>query len=178
MIPIILRYGIVAGIIVSVPMLVHFLRLSPEDKDIDWGMLVAYTTMVVALTAVFLGVKRYRDRALGEVIRFLPALGLGLAISAVASILYGVAWEIFLAYGKFDFVAFYSKLILDEAQGKDAAAVAEAVRQAEWFRQVYAKPLQRFAFTVIEIFPVGVVISLISAAVLRNSRILPARATA
>jgi hypothetical protein len=32
------------------------------------------------------------------------------------------------------------------------------------------------AITFIEIFPVGVLISLISAAVLRNSRVLPARA--
>ena len=57
------------------------------------GMLLGYLTMIVALTAVFLGVKAYRDKVLGGVIRFLPALGVGLGISAVASIMYVIAWE-------------------------------------------------------------------------------------
>jgi hypothetical protein len=43
------------------------------------------------------------------------------------------------------------------------------------FRQQYANPLFRLPVTFIEIFPVGLVVSLISAALLRNSRFLPAQ---
>ena len=70
-------------------------------------MLLTYLVMIVALTAVFLGVKAYRDKVLGGVIRFLPALGVGLGISAVACILYVIAWEISMAYSSFDFITFY-----------------------------------------------------------------------
>jgi hypothetical protein len=40
---------------------------------------------------------------------------------------------------------------------------------------MYSNPLYRLPITFVEMFPVGVLISLISAAVLRNSRVLPAR---
>lgn len=44
------------------------------------------------------------------------------------------------------------------------------------FRRQYANPLFRMPVAFVEIFPVGVLVSLISAALLRNSRFLPARA--
>jgi len=164
MIRIISVYGLVAGIIVTTPMLWHWLRLQPGDEPFG-SMLVGYLTMIVALTMVFLGVKRHRDRALGGVIRFLPAFGVGLAISTVASALYVIAWEICLSFGSFDFVAHYSKVMIDAGQAA----------QAESFRTMYANPLIRVSMTFAEIFPVGILISAISAAVLRNSRALPAR---
>ena len=58
--------------------------------------------MLLAFTMVFVGIKHYRDKALGGVIRFLPALGVGLGISAVASLFWVVGWELTLATG-FDF---------------------------------------------------------------------------
>jgi hypothetical protein len=164
MIRIISVYGLVAGIIVTTPMLWHWLRLQPGDQPFG-SLFVGYLTMIVALTMVFLGIKRHRDRALGGVIRFLPAFGIGLAISTVASLLYVIAWEIALAFGSFDFVAYYSKILIDAGQAAEA----------ESFRTMYANPLIRLSMTFVEIFPVGLLISAISAAILRNSRVLPAR---
>ncbi len=85
------------------------------------GMLLGYLTMIVALTAVFLGVKAYRDKVLGGAIRFLPAFGVGLGISAVASIIYVIAWEISMAYSSFDFIAFYKAYMVDAAKAKGAS---------------------------------------------------------
>ncbi len=176
MIRIILQFGVIAGLIVALPMLFHWLSLKPGDQPYMDGLLLGYLIMCVALTAVFLGIKRYRDRVLGGAIRFLPALGVGLAISAVASVFYVVGWEICMAFGSFDFAAHYSTAILEAARNQGEAAVQEAVKQVESFKELYTNPVTRMSFTFIEIFPVGVLISLISAAVLRNSRVLPARA--
>lgn len=175
MIRVILIYGVAAGLIVTVPMLLHWLSLKPDDKPFMDGLVLGYLIMIVALTAVFLGIKRYRDKVLGGAIRFLPALGVGLAISAMASVFYVIGWEICMAYGSFDFMTFYSNSLIEEARGKDAAAMQEAVRQVESFKAMFANPGARMALVFMEIFPVGLVISLISAAVLRNSRVLPAR---
>ncbi|HMA49355.1 MAG TPA: VOC family protein, partial [Magnetospirillaceae bacterium] len=46
------------------------------------------------------------------------------------------------------------------------------------FRRNYANPLYRMTETFTEIFPVGVLVSLICAGLLRNSRFLPARSVA
>lgn len=164
MIRILSLHGVIAGLVVATPMLWQWLTLKPGENPFA-SVFVGYLTMIVALTMVFLGIKRHRDRALGGVIRFLPAFGLGLAISTVASVFYVVAWEICLAFGPFDFVEWYSKFLIDSGKAADV----------EPFRKTYANPLLRVALTFAEIFPVGVLISAISAAVLRKSWVLPAR---
>jgi hypothetical protein len=178
MISLIARYGIVAGLIVVIPMLWNFwLGLGPGDTP-EHSMLFGYLTMLVALTAVFIGVKRYRDKLLGGAIRFLPALGIGLGISAVASIFYVIGWEVCMAFSGFDFIEHYKTMMIESAKASHPtpAELQQAIADAESFAKNYVNPLYRMPFTFIEIFPVGVLISLISAAVLRNSRVLPARA--
>jgi len=178
MIALILRYGFVAGLIVGTPMVWRMLAAEPgATEEPVSGMLLGYLTMIVALTAVFLGVKAYRDKVLGGAIRFLPALGIGLGISAVASIMYVIAWEISMAYSSFDFIAFYKAFMVNSAKAKGAsgAELNQAIADAESFATMYKNPLYRMPMTFIEMFPVGVLISLITAAILRNSRVLPAQ---
>ena len=173
----ILRYGFIAGLIIGIPMVWWVLTLKAGDTELA-GMLVTYLVMIVALTAVFLGIKAYRDKVLGGVIRFLPALGVGLGISAVASVLYVTAWEVSTAFSSFDFLTHYKAYLLDAARAKGAtgAELNQAIADAESFAEIYMNPLYRLPMIFIEMFPVGVLISLISAAVLRNPRVLPARA--
>jgi hypothetical protein len=179
MIGIIIRYGIVAGLIVAIPMMWRMLSAEPGDANPLGGMLVGYLTMLVALTAVFLGIKQYRDRVLGGAIRFLPAFGLGLGISVVACLLYVIGWEVSMAYSDFDFTAWYANYMVEAARSAGATPeqLAKAAADAKEFSESYRNPLVRIPFTFIEMFPVGVLVSLISALVLRNSRVLPARAT-
>jgi Protein of unknown function (DUF4199) len=174
MLNLIVRYGVIAGLIIGVPMMWRMLSAKPGEVPVV-GMLVTYLVMIVALSAVFIGIKAYRDKVLGGVIRFLPALGVGLGISAVASIVYATAWEISSAYSSFDFIAFYKTYMVDAAKGGSPAEVNQAIANAEEFEKMYRNPLYRVPMVFVEMFPVGVLISLISAAVLRNPRVLPAR---
>jgi hypothetical protein len=173
MIRLIVFYGVIAGLIVGIPM-VTMMMLSPKAMP---GVFIGYLTMIVALTAVFIGVKHYRDKVLGGAIRFLPALLVGLGISAVASLIYAIAWEISLAFSGFDIAEWYAKWVVDEARAKGTtgAELQKVMADAQGFVESYKNPLYRVPMTFIEMFPVGVLISLISAAVLRNSRVLPAR---
>ena len=87
-------------------------------------------------------------------------------------------WEVSSAYSAFDFVAYYKAYMVESVQAKGAtpAEVAKAVEQAAEFEKMYRNPMYRVPMVFVEMFPVGVLISLISAAILRNSRVLPARA--
>ena len=123
-------------------------------------------------------VKAYRDKVLGGVIRFLPALGVGLGHQRRRqSIIYVIAWEVSMAYSSFDFIAFYKAYLVDAAKAKGAsgAELNQAIADAESFATMYMNPLYRMPMTFIEMFPVGLLISLITAAILRNSRVLPAQ---
>jgi hypothetical protein len=178
---VIIRYGIIAGLIVALPWVWIMARL-PTGASLDdvGGMVQGYIIMIVGLTMVFLGIKHYRDRVLGGVIRFGQAFLVGLGITVVASIFYVVGWEIASAISHFDFANAYAQSMIEaaRAKGANAAELAKASADAADFTRMYANPMFRLPMVFIEIFPVGLLVSLISAAVLRNSRILPARASA
>ncbi|MBP2160139.1 MULTISPECIES: DUF4199 domain-containing protein [Asticcacaulis] len=172
----ILSYGAIAGIIVGLPMFLMTVSLKGHPPA-PWGMVIGYTTMLVALSTVFIAVKRHRDAELGGVIKFWPAFGLGLGISIVAGILYVLTWEAAQAVSGIDFAGDYSRELIEaqKAKGIGGAELARFTAEMEAFRTNYANPLWRLPMTFAEIFPVGILVSLVSAALLRNSRFLPAR---
>lgn len=172
---IILIFGAAAGLIVAVPM--DLMLANAEHGSAATSMFTGYLIMLLALSLVFFGVKRLRDRELGGAIRFVPALLAGLGISAVAGVIYVIGWEITLAATDFAFIDSYSNASIEaaRAKGSSAAEIETVVAQMDEFRRQYANPFIRLPMTFIEIFPVGLLVSLISAALLRNSRFLPAR---
>jgi len=176
MLRLILRYGVIAGLIVGVPMfsLTVFGRNAGLEK---YGYLIGYTTMLIALSTIFIAIKNRRDTVLGGVIRFWPALGIGLGISFVAGIFYVLSWELAVDLTHLDFASSYAQAMIDAAKAKGLTgdALAKAVADAEQFKVNYANPFYRLPMTFIEIFPVGVLVSLVSAALLRNSRFLAVR---
>jgi hypothetical protein len=172
----ILIHGTIAGLIVGTILSALVVTVG-EQMGGPAGMAVGYLSMLVALSAIFVAIKQRRDRDLGGVIRFWPAFGMGVAISAVAGVLYVLCWEITQAVTGFDFASFYADYLVDQAReaGATGAALEPAKADAEAFRVSYANPLWRLPMSFSEIFPVGVLVSLVSAALLRNSRFMPAR---
>ncbi|KRE87086.1 hypothetical protein ASG75_02750 [Rhodanobacter sp. Soil772] len=172
----ILKYGVIAGLVVGGFELVTFTAFSGMPP-LKYGMLIGYTTMLIALSAVFVGIKRHRDVDRGGVIGFWPAFGVGLGVSFIAGIFYVAAWEAVQAITHMDFATSYSDAIIASEQAKGASAEALAKLSADMaaFKVQYANPLFRLPMVFAEIFPVGVLVSLVSAGLLRNSRFLPAR---
>lgn len=172
----ILKYGIVAGLIVGIPMVIITIAMK-DHPPTAWGMAIGYLTMLIAFSTVFLAIKRKRDVEQGGVIRFWPALGLGLGISVVASIIYVLFWEATLATTGMDFIGAYTETLIEEQKAKGASAetIAALATEMKTFAANYANPLFRMPLTFTEIFPIGVLVSLVSAGLLRNSRFLPAQ---
>lgn len=172
----IFSFGVVAGVIVAIPTfgLTVMLKDHPPEQI---GMLIGYTTMLVALSAIFVAIKRQRDVDGGGVIGFWPALAVGLGVSVIAGIFYCLAWEAALAVTGMDFGAEYARQSIDaeKAKGVTGAALAKLTAEMEVFKAQYANPLYRVPMTFSEIFPVGVLVSVVSAGLLRNSRFLPIR---
>lgn len=173
----VIRYGTAAGVVVGGLMLLTVGLLPMQHGAL--GMAIGYATMLIALSAVFVGIKRYRDAAGGGVIGFWRAFGLGLAISAVAGMFYVAAWEVTQALFLSDFMENYTASTLAKAQADGASAAELARMRAEMaaLAAQYRNPLFRLPITFAEIFPVGVLVSMISAAMLRNPRVLPATRT-
>jgi uncharacterized protein DUF4199 len=174
----ILTYGTIAGLIVGIALSAVVIGFSGSHGSN--GMVIGYTIMLVGLSTIFVAVKRYRDVDLGGVIGFWQALGMGLGISVVAGIFYVAAWDMACAITGTDFAGSYTAALIAQkkAAGVGGAALAKFIAEMNTFKVQYANPLYRWPMTFVEIFPVGVLVSLISAGLLRNSRFLPARKVA
>lgn len=171
-----LIYGGIAGLVVITVLLLGITVLKHESFiSTEW---FGYLTMLVALSMIFLGVKRYRDTEKGGVIRFLPALAMGLGIAVVAGVIYVVVWEIYLAASGYHFMDAYVAGIIaaDKAKGMSGTALAAKIAELDAMKTNYANPLFRVPMTFLEIFPVGLIVAVLSAAVLRFPKVLPARA--
>jgi len=168
---IIFTYGLISGVVIIFGILGTIMMSGTHSV---W---LGYLIMLVSLSSILVGVKQYRDRDLGGAIKFGKALLMGLGIALVASIAYVLIWEAYLALTHYTFMDQYinATLAAKRAAGVTGADYQRAVAQMETLRQQYANPLFRMPMTFIEIFPVGLLIALISAALLRNPRFLPAR---
>jgi hypothetical protein len=175
----ILIFGTIAGLIVGTPMVAMMLFWHRPDP-VGGSLFFGYAVMVIALSAVFVGVKSYRDKVRGGIIKFLPALGVGLGISLVAGVFYVLAWELSLAVTHVDYISGYAnaEIANAKASGASQAEVDKIAASMAQMKAMYANPVTRMGLTLTEILPVGVLVSLVTAALLRNSRFMPARAAA
>jgi Protein of unknown function (DUF4199) len=172
----ILKYGCIAGLLVGVPLSVITIWGTGHIPN-SYGLLIGYLTMLIALSAIFVAVKRHRDLELGGVIGFWPAFGMGLGISLIAGVFYVTAWEAATTITHMDFAGSYAKSVIAQAQAKGIsdAALAKLTTDMDEFKVNYSHLWYRLPMTFAEIFPVGVLVSLVAAGLLRNRRFLPLR---
>ena len=166
-------YGGLAGAIAITVICISLVTGQPGHS-----LWFGYLVMLAALSMIFVAVKRYRDVECGGAIGFGRAFGVGLGIALVAGIFYVAGWEIFIAVSGYDFMADYTAGTLRGMHEHGATPAAIQAKAAE-MQQMAAKlrnPLFRLPMIFVEIFPVGLIIALVSAALLRNPRLLPARA--
>jgi hypothetical protein len=169
---VILVYGIIAGIIVSTIMVITQPLLGEGKVSYDYGMLIGYSSMVISLSMVFFGIKAYRDQYLNGNISFAQGCKVGIMIALLASFMYATTWEIYYRTSASDYMEKYTEHYLEKME-KEGASIEEidSMRaEMEEFSELYQNFFVRFGMTLIEILPVGVVIVLLSAAILRNRR--------
>jgi hypothetical protein len=169
-----LTYGLLSGFVIIATLLTGLVLSGRESFfSSEW---FGYLVMLVALTFIFVGVKRYRDVERGGVIRFAPAFAMGLGIAATAAVTYVAVWEVYLAMTDYAFMDEYIAGVMRarQAEGVSAAALAKEMAKLESMRINYANPLFRIPMTFLEIFPVGLLVALVAALLLRNPKLLPA----
>jgi hypothetical protein len=172
---IILIHGLIAGTIVAGFMFASLPFWDNGTLTFDNGELVGYASMVLSLSVVFFGIKKCRDDILEGTITFWQAFKVGILITLIASVIYALAWEV--AYHTFaaDFTEKMSQHYLEKAtrEARSEEELKQTIEQTENFSQWYKNPLLRFGITLTEILPVGIIITLISAGLLRKKEVLP-----
>lgn len=166
----ILRYGLIAGAMLSVMMLITIPFM--DRIGFQYSMLIGYTTMVLAFLMIYFGIRSFRDTVSGGSVTFGRAFATGLGITLVASLCYVATWQ--LVYHRIapDFMDKYTEYTLGEAReaGASEEQIAERAREMAEFKEMYNNPVVNIGVTLLEPMPVGLLFTLVSAAMLSRRR--------
>ena len=164
----VLTFGLLSGAVIAVMMC---LTVPFADRiGFDRSVIVGYTTIVISMLFVYFGVRSYRDNVLGGEVTFARAFQAGLCIAVISSVCYVIAWLV-LFYGFIpDFADQYAAYVVDSvrANGGSEADIEAAIKQADNAKAMLANPIINAAVAFIEPLPVGLLVALISAVVLRK----------
>lgn len=168
---VILVNGLIAGAIVTTMGLISAYFCS-RSQNYDNGMIYGYTAMIIAFSMIFVGVKTYRDKYQQGAISFGKAFRIGILITLIASSMYVIGWLIEYYCFIPDFGDKYAQHMLDKlkASGASAAAIAEKTAEMAQFKEYYKNPLFVVLMTYVEILPVGLLVTLISAFALKRNK--------
>lgn len=175
---IVLIFGLISGVIAGGLMWLLVTFVKSDGVDFDNAVFVGYATMIIALSMVFFGIKSYRDNHGGR-ITFVKGLQVGILISLISAVCYAACWEIYYPSVGQEFMEKYTTYHLDKmrAEGASETEIEQARAESRQFSEMYKNFFVRFAFSLMEIVPVGIVVTLISAALLRRTELLPAEGT-
>jgi ethanolamine transporter EutH len=167
---IVLTFGLIAGAVLSVMMVVQSAFI--DQIGFDRGEVIGYTTMVLAFLMVFFGIRSYRDQMAGGNIRFGKAFTVGILIALIASACYVLTWQLIYYQMAPDFVEKYAAHTLEKARKVGATQQELAAKAAEMarFRELYRNPFINAGITFVEVFPIGLVMTLVSAGILGRKR--------
>lgn len=169
---ILIVFGLAAGVIISAWILASVALCTSGKMDMDMSMVLGYTCMILAFSFIFVAVKKYRDGVNGGFISFGKAFSIGLYITLIASTFYVAAWLVDYYVFFPDFAEQYAAKILSKAQASGATAEEMAKKTAEMaeFNKLYKNPVFVVLMTYVEVLPVGLLVSLLAAAILRKKR--------
>lgn len=165
----IVTFGLISGAVSSALML---LTVPFHDKlgFGSAGYIVGYTGIVLSFLLVYFGIRSYRDNVGDGQITFGKAFLLGLGITVISCLCYVITWEALYFTVMHDFPAKYAAHVIEKLKtsGASDAVIARKAKELQQFTVMYENPVINAALAFIEPFPVGLVMTLLSAALLRK----------
>lgn len=168
---IVLKYGLLGGLIVGLVLCTGTIYCINSGK-FEGSMVLGYASMLLAFSFIFVAVKHIRDKQDGGVISFGKAFKVAILVTLVTSTVYVLIWLICYYFFIPDFMEQYTGYMMNKAQAKGLSA-AELARQSEQMKQyidMYKNPLFVILFTYMEILPVGLLVSLLAAFILKRKK--------
>ena len=165
---IVLTFGLLSGALSAALMTVT--TSFAEQIGFDRSIFVGYTIIVSSLLFVYFGIRSYRDNVLGGTITFGKGFQAGILMTLISCFCYVGSWLVVYYNFMPDFGERYAAYMVEEkrASGASEADIENVRKQGEEMSAMLKNPFMNAAMTFTEPFPVGLLITVISAAVLRK----------
>lgn len=162
-------FGLLSGVIITgmANYMAWICMGNPEFKSNDF---VGYTFLLGAFAFIFVGIRNYRNNYLSGVISFGKAFKTGFYISLIASTLYVLVWLIDYYVFIPGYLDQYIAHVMYQARldGATADELAQTAKQMADFKEMYKNPVFVILITYAEVLPIGLIVSLISAFILKR----------
>lgn len=171
---VVLTFGLIAGGIIAVLSLFLWMVVMGDDGQMNFenGEWIGYTAMIIALSMIYFGTRTFRDKYLAGNISFGKAFQVGIMITLVASVIYVATWMIY--YNTSEAAHQFPQQYLEhqiekmKASGMEQAALDAKIEEFRQQMELYKNPIVMIGMTLLEIFPVGLIITLISSFLLKR----------
>ena len=165
---IVLTFGLICGALLSLMMLGTLPFL--DKLGFDKGEVIGYTSMVLSFLLVFFGIRSYRENIGNGAITFGRAFSVGILITIVGCLCYVVTWEVIYFKLAPGFAEKYSAYLVEKLRSSGASqqAIEAKIQEMKNFKAMYDNPIINSAISFLEPLPVGLIMTLISAAILRK----------
>lgn len=158
----VLRYGMLSGIILLALGLINWFLIA-KPFGYETSEIFGYLSIVISLLVIPMGIKYFKDKLNQGTVTFGQGFKVGSGISLIASIVMFFYSLLFFTVAGNDFQEWSdSRLTTEEleAQGAQLAAMPEFIASV-WFQSL---------IMLVTVFVIGLVISLISASLMKTSR--------
>ncbi len=160
----VLIFGVIIGIILCINM-IYMVNLFYTHPDFESNDVLGYAAMVVVFSLIFFGVRNYRNKELDGIISFGKAFKTGLFIALIGSTMYVVVWLFYYYLFVPDFLDKYIPYALKDIPADELAAKTQ---EMDKFKEIYKSPFFVILITYSEVLPVGLIVTLISALILKK----------
>ncbi len=161
---IILIFGAVIGILLSVNAIIH-MNMMISNPDYKGNDIVGYATLVIMFSLIYFGVRNYRNNYLDGKIGFSKAFKTGALICFVASTFYVVVGLLYYYFFAPDFIDVYADYLIKNAAPDEVEATTAQMAN---FKEMYKNPLFAILITYMEVFPIGMIVALFSAFIVKK----------
>jgi len=166
---IVLIFGLISGAVSSAMMFLTLPFINRGVVNFRNGEVIGYTAIFLSFLLVFFGIRSYRENH-GGVISFGRAFSVGILITLISCVFYVVSWEIIYFKAMPDFSRKFGEATIASLKEKGAsdAAIEAKKKEIRQMKAIYDNPVTNAAVTFLEPFPVGLVVTLVSAWILRR----------
>ena len=165
-------FGSIAGAILVAFLIYATATCYANPEKFESNDVVGYIGFILIFSLIFVGVKNYRDKYSNGLVSFGRAFKIGAFIALIASSMYTLAWIIDYYLFIPDFLDQYTKHVLWDAKqdGATAAELAKKTEEMADFKEMYKNPLLVVIITYMEVLPIGLIVALIAALILKKKR--------
>ena len=173
-----IRFGSYGILVIIALFVINWFITDGERGNFETGEVVGWTGILLSVIFVYFGLRYYRDHQNGGVLTFGEGMKLGLLIILLPSLAFGVFNFIYVQFIDPGFLDAYYNYEVEKIKASTSGAdLDNKLAQMAEDKKFFENPIVPFVAMFLSVFLVGVIVTIISALLLRRKAVSPLAST-